>query len=120
MDREEIRDAIFNNDIERNRTLFSRLMDKWSLMVLYTLDKQSPMRFNELHRSIPNISQKMLTTTLKNLESFHLLVRTVIPAVPVKVEYKLTELSSDLLSNIDSLLALAIKHYGNIKVEKEG
>lgn len=119
MDREDIRNAIFNGGIERNRTIFSKIMDKWSLMVLYMLDKQSPMRFNELHRSIPDISQKMLTSTLKNLESLKLVKRTVIAAVPVKVEYRLEEKTSELISIIDSLLVMSIKEYGHFSTKKQ-
>ena len=50
------------------RNVISRITDKWSLLVLYTLEHQEVMRFNDLWRQIPDISQKMLTTTLRHLE----------------------------------------------------
>ena len=114
MDREDIRDSIFHESPPGNRTLLSKMMDKWSLLVLYKLEQQGVMRFNDLHRSIPGISQKLLTTTLKNLEHSLLVDRKVIPAVPVKVEYKLTDQSLAILPLMDQLLSWAIEQHGSI------
>ena len=50
------------------RNILSRICDKWSMLVLYTLQQKPVMRFNELRKSIPDISQKVLTTTLRTLE----------------------------------------------------
>lgn len=117
MDREDIRDSIFHKSPHGNRTMLSKMMDKWSLLVLYKLDQQGVMRFNDLHRAIPGISQKLLTTTLKNLESNQLVDRKVIPAVPVKVEYKLTDQSIEILPLMDQLLSWAIEQHGSIRAD---
>ena len=69
MDRTTIEDAVFPDCPIRN--ILARLCDKWSLLVLYTLNKtgKEPVRFKELQRGIPDISQKMLTVTLRTLEA---------------------------------------------------
>ena len=69
MDRTMIEDAVFPGCPIRN--ILSKLCDKWSLLVIYTLDKSDKrtIRFKELQREIPDISQKMLTVTLRTLES---------------------------------------------------
>ena len=64
--KKEIQSATFPDCPVRN--VISGITDKWSLLVLYTLEHQEVMRFNDLWRQIPDISQKMLTTTLRHLE----------------------------------------------------
>jgi len=83
--------------------LLARIGDKWSLLIVSTLGEGS-LRFNELRRSIGDISQKMLASTLKVLERDGLVERTVIPSVPPQVSYALTDLGRDLLPPV---LALA-------------
>ncbi len=117
MDRKEIRNAMFPECPVRN--ILSKILDKWSLLALYTLEQNEVMRFNELHRSIPDISQKMLTTTLKSLETDGLVFRKVIPAVPVKVEYRLTDRSLSLMPMLDELLGWAINNFGSILGDRE-
>lgn len=63
---------------------------KWSLICLYWLDAGT-RRFNELHRLMPEISHKVLTETLRNLEQEGLINRTVYPEVPPRVEYCISE-----------------------------
>lgn len=77
MNRTEIRDALFPNCPIRN--ILSRIGDKWSLLVLFTLETNSTQRFKELQRNIPDISQKMLTATLKTLEADGLVHREAFP-----------------------------------------
>lgn len=74
------------------RNILARLCDKWSLLVIYTLNKagKEVMRFKELQREIPDISQKMLTVTLRTLEEDGYITCTVYPEVPPRVEYALT------------------------------
>ena len=67
MNRSELRDALFPNCPIRN--VLSRVGDKWSMLVLFTLENNGCQRFKELQRNIPDISQKMLTATLKILEA---------------------------------------------------
>ncbi len=92
------------------RNILCRFGDKWSILVLLTLKDGTVMRFNELHRSIPDISQKMLTTTLRTLEADGLLTRTIYPEVPPRVEYQLTETGQSLLPHIQSLVDWALEH----------
>ena len=105
-----IEDALFPDCPIRN--ILSRLCDKWSLLVIYTLNKagKEAIRFKELQRTIPDISQKMLTVTLRTLEEDGYVNRTVFPEVPPRVEYTLTERAKSLLPHINSLISWAIEN----------
>jgi DNA-binding HxlR family transcriptional regulator len=89
------------------RNILSRVCDKWSLLVLYTLNTSNIMRFSQLQKSIPDVSQKMLTITLRKLEEDGLLSRKVYPEVPPRVEYSLTERSRTLLPFMNGLIGWA-------------
>lgn len=79
------------------RELLGLLADKWVLLVVGVLRlSEGPVRFNVLRRRLDGITQKMLTQTLRNLEREGLVLRTVYPTVPPRVEYSLTELGADL------------------------
>lgn len=110
MDRVMIEDAIFPDCPIRN--VLARLCDKWSLLVIYTLDKAgvNPIRFKELQRAIPDISQKMLTVTLRTLEDDGYVTRTVFPEIPPRVEYALTLRARSLLPHVDALIAWALEN----------
>lgn len=82
-------------------TLFF-LSTKWSALILRDL-MDGPRRFNELRRSIGRISQKVLTSNLRQMEKHGLLTRTVYAEVPPRVEYKLTELGASLKPVLDTL-----------------
>lgn len=73
------------------REVLNRLGDKWSVLIVHTLGHETK-RFMALKQGIPDISQRMLTLTLRHLQRDGLLTRTVYPVVPPKVEYALTEL----------------------------
>lgn len=92
------------------RDIISRFGDKWSVLVLLQLEQAGRMRFGELARSIPDVSQKMLTVTLRTLESYALVSRTVYPEVPPRVEYCLTELGQSLLPHVNALVNWAFAH----------
>ena len=108
MDRTTIEDAVFPDCPIRN--ILARLCDKWSLLVIYTLDKagKETVRFKELQREIPDISQKMLTVTLRTLEDDGYVTRTVYPEVPPRVEYALTDRTRSLLPHINALIEWAL------------
>ena len=89
------------------RNILARLGDKWSLLVLYTLSQKERMRFGDLRRAVPDISQKMLTVTLRTLEEDGFVTRTIYPEVPPRVEYSLTARAFSLLPHIQSLVAWA-------------
>lgn len=110
MYRTTIEDAVFPNCPIRN--ILARLCDKWSLLVIYTLDKagKEAVRFKELQREIPDISQKMLTVTLRTLEDDGYVTRTVYPEVPPRVEYTLTARAYTLLPHVNALIAWALEN----------
>lgn len=88
------------------RQVISKFGDKWSMLVLYTIGKSenNVLRFSELHDHMLDCSQKMLSQTLKNLESNNLVSRKVYPVVPPKVEYRLTGMGKTLMPILDSLI----------------
>lgn len=102
------------------RHVISRFGDKWSMLVLYTINESESgvMRFNELRRHMSDCSQKMLSQTLKNLEQSHLIHREVYPEVPPRVEYTLTELGKSLMPSIQSLLEWSIRHFNEVVTDK--
>ena len=73
------------------RNVLCRLGDKWSMLVLITLNANGTMRFCDIHKTIADISQRMLTVTLRTLETDGLVSRKVYAEVPPRVEYELTE-----------------------------
>jgi DNA-binding HxlR family transcriptional regulator len=81
----------------------ARIGGKWTVLVVELL-AGAPMRFNEIRHTIGNISQRMLTLTLRELERDGLVTRTIFPTVPPRVEYRLTKLGRTLR---DPLIAVA-------------
>ena len=96
------------------RNILARFNDKWSLLILYTLNLQPTMRFNALRREIPDISQKMLTNTLRTLEEDGMVTRTIYAEVPPRVEYSITDRTRSLLPHINSLIGWAKENMGAI------
>ncbi len=91
------------------RNLLCRLGDKWSLLVLSSLSANGVMRFSDLQRSIGDISQRMLTVTLRSLEHDGLVSRTIYPEVPPRVEYTLTGSGESLIPHLRSLVEWAVE-----------
>lgn len=112
MNRNEVRDALYPDCPIRN--VLSRVGDKWSMLVLFTLENNNSQRFKELQRSIPDISQKMLTATLKTLEGDGLILREAFPEIPPRVEYSLTQKGQSLLPLINNLISWASKNMEDI------
>lgn len=94
---------------QRVSDLLQRIGDKWTVLVVRELG-DGPRRFNEIRRALGSISQKMLTTTLRNLERDGLVTRTVFPTVPPRVDYELTALGRDLGAPIKGLAEWAFKN----------
>ena len=117
MNRTETRDALFPNCPIRN--VLSRIGDKWSMLVIFTLENNCCLRFKELQRCIPDISQKMLTATLKTLEADGLVQRKAFPEVPPRVEYSLTDNGKSLMPHIDGLLSWAMDNMGDIMEQRK-
>lgn len=85
------------------RNIVARFGDKWSLLVLLVINGKGVVRFNELGRLIPDISTRVLSTTLKTLEADGLIDRKVYAQVPPKVEYTLTPTGESLIPLIMQL-----------------
>ncbi|MFB9709389.1 winged helix-turn-helix transcriptional regulator [Streptosporangium sandarakinum] len=97
----------------RAREILDRVGDKWSAVVLYQLSTGT-MRFTELLRAIPGISQRMLTVTLRGLERDGLVRRTVHPVIPPHVDYDLTPLGETLREIVSALLDWTHEHLEEI------
>ncbi len=99
------------------RAVLDRICDKWTLLIVATLD-QGRLRFGELHRQIPGISQRMLTLTLRNLERDGLVSRTVHAEVPPRVEYTLTATGRSLIPPALALAGWALEHIAEIEASR--
>ena len=108
----EIRDALFPDCPIRN--VLARVGDKWSLLVLYNLQHKEPVRFKELQRQIPDISQKSLTQTLRTLEEDGFVHRKVFPEVPPRVEYSLTSRALSFLPLVENMINWAKENMDEI------
>ncbi len=97
------------------RTVLDRIGDKWSILVIGTLGENEKLRFNELNKLIGDVSQKMLTVTLRTLEADGLVKRTIYPEVPPRVEYEITKLGKTLLPHINGLAKWAKANIDTIK-----
>lgn len=101
------------------RNVLDRFGDKWSILIIIILGEAGKMRFNELHKTIGDVSQKMLTTTLRTLATDGLISRKVFPEVPPRVEYQLTDIGRSLVPHIASLSAWADEHMPAIKKSRK-
>ncbi|HCD51021.1 MAG TPA: transcriptional regulator [Balneolaceae bacterium] len=101
------------------RIILDRLGDKWSMLVISILNEAGTLRFNELNRSIADISQKMLTTTLRSLEADGLVERKVFAEVPPRVEYSLTARGKTLVPHIDGLVQWALSNFDEIMTSRK-
>ena len=113
----EIRDALFPDCPIRN--VLSRVGDKWSLLVLYNLQHREPVRFKELQRQIPDISQKSLTQTLRTLEEDGFVHREVFAEVPPRVEYTLTPRAYSFLPLVENIIRWAKENMEEIIADRE-
>lgn len=97
------------------RSVLDKLGDKWSILVMMVLGEKETMRFNELSKEIGDISQKMLTVTLRGLEADGLVKRTIYAQVPPRVEYQITSMGKSLVPHIVSLSKWAVDNMPAIK-----
>ena len=103
-----------DDDADFIRHILDRVGDKWSVLVVGTLEA-GPVRYTELAHAIPGISQRMLTLTLQHLAEDGLVTRTSFPEVPPRVEYELTALGRSLLSTVLDLAAWAVDNHQTIQ-----
>jgi DNA-binding HxlR family transcriptional regulator len=92
------------------RDLLDAVANKWAALAIGALE-EGPLRFGALQRQLQGVSPKVLTATLRRLESFDLVDREVIPAVPLHVEYSLTEAGRTALGPVFALRDWAESHY---------
>ena len=100
------------------RKVLDRFGDKWSILVILILGENGKMRFGELNKTIQDISQKMLTVTLRTLEADGLVFRKIYPEVPPRVEYELTEMGESLVPHIENLTAWAMENFQAISTSR--
>lgn len=118
MIRNQVVDPLFPQCPVRN--VLSRIGDRWSLLVLLALhEKAEAMRFSDLCKAIPDVSQKMLTSTLRKLEADDLLSRTIYPEVPPRVEYKLTKRGKTLVPLLNLLVDWSLNNMDAIIRHRE-
>jgi DNA-binding HxlR family transcriptional regulator len=99
------------------RDVLDRIGDKWSILLLMTLAER-PHRFGELRRAVADISQRMLTQTLRDLQRDGLVDRRVFPTNPPSVEYRLTALGTSLLRPMAVLVRWSDDHHAKIKTAR--
>ena len=99
--------------------VIGRVADKWTMIVLEVLSEHGELRFTQLGKLADGISQKMLTQTVRQMERDGLVVRTVHPVVPPKVEYRLTDLGSGLSKAFCGVWAWAAANFERIEAARQ-
>ena len=101
-----------------SRQLLDRIGDRWSVLTIGTL-ASGPHRYSAIAAAVQGVSQKMLTQTLRALEADGLVLRTVHPEIPPRVEYELTELGRSLLEPLGALISWATEHMGEVQTSRD-
>jgi DNA-binding HxlR family transcriptional regulator len=83
--------------------MLESLGGKWKLLIISNIQEHEVIRYSALHKSIPGISQKVLTAQLKELEADKFILRKVYPEVPPRVEYRLSKTGKSLYPVLDSM-----------------
>jgi DNA-binding HxlR family transcriptional regulator len=96
------------------RNVLGRFADKWSLLILCNLHTNGKMRYTEISKAMPDISQKMLTCTLKQLQNDNLLKRKAYAEIPPRVEYSLTGLGASLMPIIGQMIEWGQEHFEEV------
>ncbi|WP_374547574.1 winged helix-turn-helix transcriptional regulator, partial [Rhodoblastus sp.] len=103
------------------RELLTKIGDKWTIFVVLSLDLLGGRaRFSELERAVPGISQRMLSSTLRNLERDGMVIREVFPEVPPRVEYEMTSLGRSLLRPTQGLVDWAKENWEQVREAQSG
>jgi DNA-binding HxlR family transcriptional regulator len=122
----EVKDDIFDfcrnmsdEQDARARQMLERAAAKWPLRVLHVLSEaDGPLRFSRVLERVEDISQKVLTQTLRTLENDGLVIRTLYPQVPPRVEYELTPLGRELLTQVVSLWRWIVVHLNEFETTR--
>ena len=111
-------DPVFPNCPIRN--VLSRISDRWTILIMLTLEAEGkPMRYTDLLTRIPDISQKMLTVALRNLEADGLVTRQAYAEIPPRVEYSITDRTRTLLPHINNLVNWATENLDDILKDRQ-
>jgi len=100
------------------REIIGRVADKWTMLVIEALAERGCLRFTQLAAQVGDVSQKMLTKTVRQMEADGLLIRTVYPVVPPKVEYRLTEMGMGLGEAFCGVWVWAQQHRETIEASR--
>jgi DNA-binding HxlR family transcriptional regulator len=101
------------------RDIICKIADKWTLLVLDLLEEKGTQRFGEISRGVAGVSQKMLTKTLRQMESDGLVTRNVHPVIPPRVEYQLTEIGKSLTCAFCGVWMWAEEHHKQVEAARE-
>ena len=102
------------------RNVIGRIGNKWSLLVLLTLNSSAdPLRYKELEQRIPDISQRMQSVTLRDLEADGLVARRAYAEIPPRVEYALTTRAITLLPHLMALVGWAVDNIAGILADRQ-
>lgn len=98
--------------------VIGRVADKWTMLILEALTEHGPLRFSHLGKEVGGISQKMLTQTLRQMERDGLVIRTVHPVIPPRVDYQLTDLGLTLAEAFCGVWTWAETHLERIEAAR--
>lgn len=101
------------------RNIVARFSGKWAMLVLCVLSENESTRFNAIARAIPDISPKVLTETLRNLEKDKLIKRKLFAEIPPRVEYSLTDIGKSLIPHLENLLKWAMDNFETITTDHD-
>ncbi len=95
------------------------LGNKWALVVLVKISENEPVRFNELYRNIPSVSEKVLSQVLKQLTVDGIIQRELFPDVPPRVEYSVTDMGNTLLPHVEALIKWGQDNFEQIMINRQ-
>ncbi len=95
------------------------LGNKWAPVVLVKISEDGPVRFNELYRNIPSVSEKVLSQVLKQLTTDGIIGRQLYPDVPPRVEYSVTDLGKTLLPHVEALIEWGQDNFEQIMANRQ-
>ena len=101
------------------RGVIGQVADKWTMLILEALEEHGTLRFTDVGRAVGDISQKMLTKTLRQMEADGLVVRTIHPVIPPHVDYQLTEMGRSLSAAFCGVWQWAEAHHDKVEAARE-
>lgn len=93
--------------------------NKWTLVVLMKVSESGSIRFNELYRNIPSVSEKVLSQVLRQLTADGIIRRELFPDVPPRTEYSLTALGQTLLPHVEALISWGRDNFDTIMSNRQ-